>query len=373
MLDGGSFGAGVPVEEGHDAVILFAFNTGAHTDHTVRAVVTVSVSIVEHIANGDEAESGAGLLAVNAVPETNLPAVPEHIHTAGGHLGAGIVPVLGAGVRIHQTQLIRLVQELGDLVVGILALIQLGEGVVGLQHGAALQLLAVPGGQLHDVGGTDHVVVAVPVGPQGEGISGIAVFILGMHFMDLHQGGQQVVQGLELRSADLFVQIPAEHRAGVDHFVSQGAGGSIGHFAGDAVVLSFFTGQTLVVHIDLGLELHDVFAVHDLVTDILGQAGINDFRELGLVDDDHVAEVAFLRAGGIDRVANHLGSDDVQFNVELVLNHFGEPARLDAVVVSCIIVEVDGQEFGLLSHRADGHQAQKHGKRQQNRQKPFHK
>ena len=268
MLEGGSFGAGVPVEEFHDAVVLLAFHAGADTEHTVGTEVTVSIRIELHVVDGDEAERGAGIQPIHAVPETDLPAVPHDVHTAGRHLGAGVVPVLGAGVGIHQALLIRLVQELRDLVVGVLTLVQGTEGEVGLQHGAALQLFAVPGGQLHDVGRSDHVVVAVPVRPQGEGISGIAFFIGGMHFVDLLQGGQQVVQVLQLRGADLLVQIPAEHGAGIDHVVRDAGGGSIGHLGGDAVVLSVFTGQALVVNVNLGLELHDVFAVHNLVADV---------------------------------------------------------------------------------------------------------
>ena len=193
-----------------------------------------------------------------------------------------------------------------------------------------------------------------------------------MDLMDLHQSVEQVIQGLQLRGADLFIQIPAEHGAGIDHVVRDAGGGSIGHLGGDAVVLSVFTGQALVVNINLGLELHDVFAAGQLIADVLGQAGFHDFRELGLVDDQDVTQVAFFGTGGIDGVADYLGRDDVQFDVEPILDHLGEPAGLGAVVVGGIIVHIDDEGCFFLSHRADGYQAQEHGNCQQNRQEPFH-
>ena len=141
-----------------------------------------------------------------------------------------------------------------------------------------------------------------------------------MDLMDLRQRVQQVIQVRQFRGTDLLVQIPAQHGAGIDHVVRNGGGGSIGHFGGNAVVLSFNAGQALVESVDLRFEDHDVGALRQLVADVLRQARFDDFRELGLVHDQDVTQIALFGAGGVDRVADNLGRDDIQLDVELVLD-----------------------------------------------------
>ena len=192
-----------------------------------------------------------------------------------------------------------------------------------------------------------------------------------MDLVDRLQAIQQVVQVLQLGAAYLGVQIPAEHRGGIDHVIGDGRGRSVGHLGGDAVVHAVLAGQALVVGVDLGLELHDVPALRQLVADIAHKARVQQVGEVLLVHDDQVAQVARLGAGGEHLVAHDLGRDDVQFDVEAVLDDLGKPAGLGAVVVGRRVVDVDDQRR-FLSHRAEQAHGKHHGQHQQDRHKPFH-
>ena len=128
--------------------------------------------------------------------------------------------------------------------------------------------------------------------------------------MDLGQYIQQAIQVLDFRSANGLIQVPAQHRAGVDHVIGQDGGRSIGHLSGDAVVLAVFTGQFLVVDVDLVLEPHEVLATGDLV-DGADQAFRNQRIDLALVNDHDVAQIAFHGAGGVHIIADNLRGDDV--------------------------------------------------------------
>ena len=221
------------------------------------------------------------------------------------------------------------------------------------------------------VGGTGHIVVVVPVSPQGHSVAGIAVSSGLVDFMDRSQRVNQAVQVLDFGSADCLVQIPAQHGAVRNHVVCQGRGRSIGHFGRNAVVLAFFTGQFLVVMINLILEPHEVLFTGDLV-DLTDQASLDQVREFALVNDHDVAQIAFFSAGRVDFLAGNLRGDDVQDDVEAILHNLGKPALLDAMIVGRSVIDGDGDGFFALSHRADGYHAQKQSNRQQNRQKPFH-
>ncbi len=191
-----------------------------------------------------------------------------------------------------------------------------------------------------------HDHIPVPVGPEGDGVGFVAVVIRRADRLHLLKHLHQALQVLDLRVAQLLVQVPAQVPGVEKGLMVQRGGGDVVPEAVDVPA-----GQ-LAVLLQRGAHvLQDVGAVFRQQVLVFPVKEHSELHRLQVflpvrAPDDDVAQVAGLHA----RLEHALVvRNDVDPDVEPVLQDFREPARQFAVPVGELAVA--GQRDGLLRQR----------------------
>ena len=235
-----------------------------------------------------------------------------------------------------------MIQELQHLVVRCVLVCERGEGIVTLQNRGSLDLLSVPGGELYDVGNTDHAVAAIPVSPERKRVLRISLVIFRMCLVNCIKRVEQPVKVLDVRLANLLVTVPAKKRCGINKRPGIGQWRRIRHLAGDAVDLPLLNSiETFIEDINLLFIRSQVRILVDIRGDILDQACTQAVIELGTVKDHDIAEIARGGTRLVYCITCHLRCDNIDLDIQVIFQNLCKPSGLLALIVCSGIIDLE--------------------------------